>query len=127
MQKEERERRKERLKLFSNKNQWMKKNDIEQTLDEMSSQLREYRRDLQQIRMQEAATEAKIDRLQKQVDALERSLHSDKNSQTEKKPKTADITTLYEQFESNREGCSNRYQEDGLEYTESHSTVNMYA
>lgn len=127
MQKEERERRKERLKLFSNKNQWIKKNTIEQTLDEMSSQLREYRRDLQQIRMQEAATEAKIDKLQKQVDALERSLHSEQSPAHDTKPANAKITSLYERMECGQEGWSNRYQEDGLEYIENHSTVNMYA
>lgn len=127
MEQREKEKRRERLMLFSNKNQWIKKKDMEQTLEEMSAQLREYRRDLQQIRMQEAATEAKIDRLQQQVNAIESSLHLDKKSAEKNNSQEEKITDFYEHFDTEREGYSVSYRENGLEMEQEGSTVTLYA
>ena len=127
MEQREKEKRRERLMLFSNKNQWIKKKDMEQTLEEMSAQLREYRRDLQQIRMQEAAAEAKIDRLQQQVNAIERSLHLDKKSAEKNNSQEEKITDFYEHFDTEREGYSVSYRENGLEMEQEGSTVTLYA
>lgn len=127
MRKDEKQRRKERLLLFSNKNQWIKKKDMEQTLEEMSAQLREYRRDLQQIRMQEAATEAKIDKLQQQVNAIEQSLHLDRKSEETTNTQESRTIDLYEQLDQERAGYSVSYSEDGLEMENKTSTVTLYA
>ncbi|MCI8373441.1 MAG: hypothetical protein HFI75_13840 [Lachnospiraceae bacterium] len=127
MEQREKEKRRERLMLFSNKNQWIKKKDMEQTLEEMSAQLREYRRDLQQIRMQEAAAEAKIDRLQQQVNAIESSLHLDKKSAEKNNSQEEKITDFYEHFDTEREGYSVSYRENGLEMEQEGSTVTLYA
>lgn len=127
MEQREKEKRRERLMLFSNKNQWIKKKDMEQTLEEMSAQLREYRRDLQQIRMQEAAAEAKIDRLQQQVNAIESSLHLDKKSAEKNNSKEEKITDFYDHFDTEREGYSVSYRENGLEMEQEGSTVTLYA
>lgn len=127
MEQREKEKRRERLMLFSNKNQWIKKKDMEQTLEKMSAQLREYRRDLQQIRMQEAAAEAKIDRLQQQVNAIESSLHLDKKSAEKNNSQEEKITDFYEHFDTEREGYSVSYRENGLEMEQEGSTVTLYA
>ena len=123
----EKQKRRERLKIFANQNQWMKKKDLEQTLEDMSAQLREYRRDLQQLRIQEAATEAKIDRLQQQVNSIEQSLRLNKNA--EEKPETVNkkVINLYEQFDSEREGYSAAYCENGVEIEDQRSTVSLFA
>lgn len=126
MDKKERDKRRERLKIFANNNQWIKKGDMEQTLDEMSAQLREYRRDLQQIRMQEMAMEGKIDRLQRQVDEIESKLRGkpqESNTQTVQNK----ITNFYDKFDADRRGVCASYSENGLEREEHFSSLNMYA
>lgn len=127
MGKEEREKRRERLKIFANNNQWMRKRDLEQKVEEISAQLREYRRDLQQIRMQEAATEAKIEQLQLQVSAIEESLHQKKDTPREEAVTTVRISSVYDKLELDREGYSVSYGENGLEREGHKSTVSMYA
>lgn len=127
MDKREKEKRRERLKLFSNKNQWIKKGDLEQTLEEMSAQLREYRRDLQQIRLQESATEAKIDQLQRKVNAIESSLHQSQKQNPKEGRANEKITNFYERVDVNCEGYSASYREDGMQHENEKSTFHMYA
>lgn len=127
MRKEERERRRERLRIFANNNQWIKKKDLEQTLEEMSAQLREYRRDLQQIRMQEAATEAKIDKLQNQVNAIEESLRLTKQPKQEESSANKQTLDIYNRLDTDRDGYSVPYSEQGLEQEEHKSTITLYA
>lgn len=127
MKKEERDKRRERLRIFSNNNQWIKRRDLEQTLEGMSAQLREYRRDLQQIRMQEAATEAKIDKLQHQVDAIEASLQLKNNRKEDTAPAENKVTDYYDKFYTCMEGYSVSYSENGLEREDNKSTVTLYA
>ncbi len=127
MKKDEKDRRRERLRLFANNNQWMKKKNLEQTLEDMSVQLREYRRDLQQIRMQEAATEAKIDRLQQQVNSIEEALHLKKQTEKENTQTDNRIADFYEKIDMDREGYTVSYSENGMEREETKSTVTLYA
>ena len=127
MDKKERDKRRERLKIFANNNQWIKKGDMEQTLEEMSAQLREYRRDLQQIRMQEMAMEGKIDRLQRQVDEIESRLHGNKPQEPAIETVQNKITNFYDKFDADRGGVCASYCENGLEKEEHFSSLNMYA
>lgn len=126
MNKKERERRRERLKIFANQNQWMKKGDMQQTLEEMSAQLRECRRDLKQLRLQEAAMEGRVDHLQRQVDGLEQEIYGRKESGQEK-PVSEKIVSIYEPILAQREGFSVFYSEQGLECEETVPTWNRYA
>lgn len=126
-QKREKEKRRERLKIFSNKNQWIKKGSLEQTLEEMSAQLREYRRDLQQIRMQESVTEAKVDQLQRKVNEIEASLRQSKPQKPGENKEPDKITNFYGRVDENCEGFSASYREDGLQQEQEKSTFHMYA
>lgn len=126
-EKREKEKRRERLKIFSNKNQWIKKGDLEQTLEEMSAQLREYRRDLQQIRLQESVTEAKVDQLQRKVNEIEASLRQSKQQKPKEDKENNRITNFYERVEVNCEEYSASYREDGMQRENEKSTFHMYA
>lgn len=127
--KKEQERRRERLKIFTNNNQWMKKRpDIEQSLSEMSAQLRAYRMELQQLRMQEAATEAKIDRLQQQVQALERSIYQNRPSAEQPSVSDSDKIAPFQSYKESKT-CPyfTLYSENGTEHGDKTSTFHMYA
>lgn len=134
MTEKERERRRQRLRLFTNNNQWIKKQTLEQTLEEMSAQLREYRKDLQKIRLQEAATEAKIDQLDRKVQQIEAVLRDDrKNTSTNKtisnsQKASHNSSELPTALSSCNEGHSSSYCENGMEEgSYPHFTINMYA
>lgn len=154
-QERERERRRQRLRLFTNNNQWIKNKTLEQTLEEMSSQLREYRKDLQRLRLQEAATEAKIDRLDRKIQNIESVLRgSGTTSSSEKtasslpseksafatssakpastlsseKPASATSPQQSSLYSITNEGHTASYCEKGTEErTYPHFTINMYA
>lgn len=130
-QQKEQKRRRERLKIFAYSNQWMnQKTDIEQSLSEMTAQLRTYRMELSQLRMREAATEAKIDRLQKQVENLECAIHGN-SSQTPhpdtstlcKITRLSSVTTLNDK----NEYYYTVYNPNGIEQEEKTSTFHIYA
>ena len=127
-QEKEKEKRQERLRLFVNKNQWVKKKSMEQTLEDMSAQLLEYRRDLQHIRMQEAVTEAKIDELAKKVHQLESILRDKTNISTDTDNDSIGSTDALPTLSLITDEHSSAYGIDGkMDEDYPTFTINMYA